>query len=95
MRDTEWNKTPLKKAGDPEDIANAVLFLASDEAKYITGRVARRERWRAHTVRSTPVTSGAGFERLDRAAYHRDVAVVGGRDEFVAPGRSEADHDAR
>jgi NAD(P)-dependent dehydrogenase (short-subunit alcohol dehydrogenase family) len=37
MRDTEWNKTPLKKAGDPEDIANAVLFLASDEAKYITG----------------------------------------------------------
>ena len=37
MRDTEWNKTPFKKAGDPEDIANAVLFLASDEAKYITG----------------------------------------------------------
>ena len=36
-RDTEWNKTPFKKAGDPEDIANAVLFLASDEAKYITG----------------------------------------------------------
>lgn len=37
MRDTEWNKTPFKKAGDPEDIAHAVLFLASDEAKYITG----------------------------------------------------------
>ena len=37
MRDTEWNKTPFKKAGDPEDIANAVLFLASDEANYITG----------------------------------------------------------
>jgi NAD(P)-dependent dehydrogenase (short-subunit alcohol dehydrogenase family) len=37
MRDTEWNKTPFKKAGDPEDIANAVLFLASNEAKYITG----------------------------------------------------------
>jgi NAD(P)-dependent dehydrogenase (short-subunit alcohol dehydrogenase family) len=37
MRDTEWGKTPFKKAGDPEDIAHAVLFLASDEAKYITG----------------------------------------------------------
>lgn len=28
---------PLKKAGDAEDVANAVLFLASDMAKYITG----------------------------------------------------------
>lgn len=37
MRDTEWNKVPLRKAGDPEDIGHAVLFLASDEAKYITG----------------------------------------------------------
>jgi len=32
-------KTPLGKLGDPEDIANAYLFLVSDEAKYITGIV--------------------------------------------------------
>lgn len=32
-------KTPLGKLGDPEDIANAYLFLVSDEAKYITGTV--------------------------------------------------------
>ena len=32
-------KTPLGKLGDPEDIANAYLFLVSDEAKYITGNV--------------------------------------------------------
>lgn len=32
-------KTPLGKLGDPEDIANAYLFLVSEEAKYITGTV--------------------------------------------------------
>lgn len=29
---------PLEKLGDPEDVANVVCFLASDEAKYITGQ---------------------------------------------------------
>jgi NAD(P)-dependent dehydrogenase (short-subunit alcohol dehydrogenase family) len=28
---------PLKRLGKPEDIANAMLFLASDEADWITG----------------------------------------------------------
>ena len=30
---------PLKRAGNPEDVAKAVLFLASDFAGYITGQV--------------------------------------------------------
>lgn len=30
---------PLDRAGTPEDVANAVAFLASDEAAYITGHV--------------------------------------------------------
>jgi|AntDeeMetagen134_2_1112570.scaffolds.fasta_scaffold00371_18 NAD(P)-dependent dehydrogenase (short-subunit alcohol dehydrogenase family) len=42
----EWEATkaemsrhyPLKRLGEPEDIANAMLFLASDEADWITGQ---------------------------------------------------------
>jgi 3-oxoacyl-[acyl-carrier protein] reductase len=32
-------KTPLQRLGEPGDIANAYLFLASDEAAFITGAV--------------------------------------------------------
>ncbi|HET9681867.1 MAG TPA: 3-oxoacyl-[acyl-carrier-protein] reductase [Candidatus Limnocylindrales bacterium] len=40
----EWQdriteQTPLGRFGTPEEIANAVAFLASDEAAYITGQV--------------------------------------------------------
>lgn len=33
------DKVPSKQLGEPEDIANATVFLASDKAKYITGQV--------------------------------------------------------
>lgn len=33
------NRTPLGRFGTPEEIADAVAFLASDEAAYITGQV--------------------------------------------------------
>ncbi|KAB2922727.1 MAG: 3-oxoacyl-ACP reductase FabG [Bacteroidetes bacterium] len=32
-------RTPLQRLGDPQDIAHAYLFLASDEAAFVTGTV--------------------------------------------------------
>ena len=38
----EWGaERPLGRLGDPRDIANAVLYLASDQAEYVTGEILR------------------------------------------------------
>ncbi len=44
MMDTKYPSVkkyyiPLGRIAKPEDVANAALFLASDEASYITGHV--------------------------------------------------------
>ena len=41
MLDGMKSHTPLGRLGDPRDIANAYLFLASEEASFITGEVLR------------------------------------------------------
>jgi NAD(P)-dependent dehydrogenase (short-subunit alcohol dehydrogenase family) len=40
--------TPMGRWGEPEEIADAMLFLASDDSKYITGETLRVDGgWRA------------------------------------------------
>lgn len=38
VKEAYANAIPLKKMGEVEDVANAVMFLCSDNAKYITGQ---------------------------------------------------------
>jgi NAD(P)-dependent dehydrogenase (short-subunit alcohol dehydrogenase family) len=37
VRDKEWSKIPMGYAGDPVDITHGIMYLASDEARYVTG----------------------------------------------------------
>jgi 3-oxoacyl-[acyl-carrier protein] reductase len=39
FKQTALKMIPLGRVGTPDDIANAVAFLASDQASYITGHV--------------------------------------------------------
>ncbi len=39
LKDNMVGHIPLKRIGQPEDVAAAVRFLASEEARYITGHV--------------------------------------------------------
>jgi 3-oxoacyl-[acyl-carrier protein] reductase len=39
LKDTMINNIPLKRFGNPKDVANLVAFLAGDDSAYITGQV--------------------------------------------------------
>lgn len=41
VKDSMKAAVPMKRGGKPEDVANAIAFLVSDDASYITGEVIR------------------------------------------------------
>ena len=38
-RDDAVARTPVRRIGEPQDVANACVFLCQDESSYITGQV--------------------------------------------------------
>ena len=40
-RERALSETPLRRLGQPDDVANAVLFLCSDMSRHVTGQVLR------------------------------------------------------
>ncbi|MGH8920213.1 MAG: SDR family oxidoreductase, partial [Actinomycetes bacterium] len=39
MRRTMETNTPIHRLGDPDDVAGAIAYLASDAAAFVTGKV--------------------------------------------------------
>ena len=68
----------MKRAGTADEVAQAILWLLSDEASYTTGAISERER--------RPLTGRNVNEDETYMAY--DVVVIGsGRAAMSAPSR--------
>ncbi len=71
----EWVEgIPMKRAGKPEDVAGLVAFLASDDARYLTGQD-HQHRWRFDYVVNPRGLAGpiARIRRPALAPPRRDV----------------------
>lgn len=47
LRESLANAIPFRRLATPEEIADAVVFFASDRARYVTGQVLSQRQWRS------------------------------------------------
>jgi len=55
QRRTVLSRTPMGRAGEPEEIASVAVFLASDDASYVTGQVIFPDGGRLPLMYTVPV----------------------------------------
>ncbi len=61
LLDAMVKKTPMGRLGAPEDIASAVLFLASGASSWITGKVIEVDGGAPGSVWPIPIPSGLDY----------------------------------
>jgi len=80
VRDHSSAANPIGRSGDPKDIAEAVLYLASDAAKFITGThitvdggitMGPRHSWDPHTI--SPMSEALGVTREQIEAMRKST----------------------
>ena len=108
MNERMVQRTAMRRAGEPQDVANAIAFLCSDLASYITGVGSERERrHRAlhllEELRTARLKKTLQIAGLDLAALPRPAEILAGpasdaaasEDARPAPRALAADRDRR
>ncbi len=78
------NRIPAKRLGEADEVADAVLYLASDSAAYITGR-SHHDRRRIDAVETENLGVGEADESIENSEFRRRPMHVSGLLPFNPP----------